>query len=131
MTSHSDEAAEVSKCNKWLNYSLTLHRCREIGFRHRLFDLIDERRLTVDEIKEFCVILFGKGADHWADPASDWLDFTDQVKLHMLNEKDQFDPIKERMGPWINVRALNKMYGRGSGSGIRRLNCFAGPNTKK
>ena len=35
-----DEAKEVHKHNKWLNYALPMHRCRELGYHDRLFDLL-------------------------------------------------------------------------------------------
>ena len=44
------EAAEVHQHNPWLNYALPLHRLREMGFYHRTWDLLDERRLSVDGI---------------------------------------------------------------------------------
>ena len=35
-----DEAKEVHRHNKWLNYALPMHRCRELGYHDRLFDLL-------------------------------------------------------------------------------------------
>lgn len=35
-----DEAKEVYRYNKWLNYALPMHRCRELGYHDRLFDLL-------------------------------------------------------------------------------------------
>jgi hypothetical protein len=37
------ESEEVYKHNPWLNYALPLHRIREMGMHHRLFDFLDER----------------------------------------------------------------------------------------
>ena len=54
------EAQEVYQCNRWLNYALPLHRIREMGFHHRLFDLLDERQLTVDEIRGTIICLFSQ-----------------------------------------------------------------------
>ena len=42
------KAKEVCKHNKYLNYAPPLHRCREMGYHNRLFDLLDERKLTKD-----------------------------------------------------------------------------------
>jgi hypothetical protein len=42
------EAKEVTDMNPWLNYSPPLHRAREIGAHHRIFDVLDERLLTYD-----------------------------------------------------------------------------------
>lgn len=54
-----NEAKEIYKHNRWLNYCLPLHRCRELGYQHRIFDLLDERPLTKDEVVEFCSLLLG------------------------------------------------------------------------
>jgi hypothetical protein len=51
-----DEAQEVHSFNPWLTYSLSLHRCREMGMSchpsFRFLDWLDERSLTRDEIIE-------------------------------------------------------------------------------
>lgn len=47
------EAKEIFAANPWLNYALPMHRCREMGYHHRIFDLLDERLLTKDEVHEF------------------------------------------------------------------------------
>ncbi|KAL7563549.1 hypothetical protein ACA910_002216 [Epithemia clementina (nom. ined.)] len=60
---HLSEAKEVGQHNPWLNYAVPLHRCRELGFQHRVLDLLDERPLTYDELREFCIILFGTNTD--------------------------------------------------------------------
>merc|ERR1712157_161158 len=51
------EAEEVYEFNKWLNYALPLHRIREMGFSHKLFDLLDERALSKSELMEFFVLI--------------------------------------------------------------------------
>jgi hypothetical protein len=33
-----NEAKEIQK-HRWLNYAISLHRCQEIGYQHRIFDL--------------------------------------------------------------------------------------------
>ena len=47
------EAKECYEHNKWLNYALPLHRLREMGCHHRVFDLIDERQLNKSELRYF------------------------------------------------------------------------------
>ena len=56
--------------NPWLNYSPPLHRAREIGAHHRIFDVLDERLLTYDEIFEFMSLMFGWNGG--PDPRTDW-----------------------------------------------------------
>jgi len=116
---HTGEAKEVVRHNKWLNYALPLHRCREVGFHHRVLDIIDERRLTLEELHEFCIILFGETVRQWPDPALSWGDFADRLKVHMAQERDHYDSTKGKMAPWINIRVLTQIYGKGGGGGTR------------
>merc|ERR1719476_774230 len=69
----SGEAEEVYEHNPWLNYALPLHRIREMGFSHKLFDLLDERPLTKDELLEFFRLIFGEDKfDSVPDPQIEW-----------------------------------------------------------
>jgi len=104
------EATEVAKCNSWLNYALPIHRSRELGYHDRLFDLIDERRLTISEMRDFCQFLVG--TDALPDPSVDFDLFATQLNQALTNERFQWNPIKRRMMPWINMKKLNKVYGK-------------------
>lgn len=107
------EAKEVYEYNKFLNYALPLHRCREMGYHSRLFDLLDERQLTTDELREFFVLLFGEGEfDGVPDPQVDWAGFVEMVSKIVAKEKPQWNPITKRVQPWIDMKKLNKVYGQ-------------------
>lgn len=119
---HLGEAQEVIRYNKWLNYALPLHRCREVGFQHRLLDMLDERKLTLGEVQDFCGILFGMDVVRkWPDPATEWKAFAECLKQQLSTERDQWDPAKSKMAPWINMRLLSQVYG--DRSGLRSLAC--------
>jgi len=105
------EAKEVSKKNPWLNYAIPMHRCRELGYHDRLFDLIDERPLTKGELRDFCVLLFGTQYEDIPDPLSAWTEFIFYVESSLRREKDQWNPMKKKSMPWINVKKLKKTYG--------------------
>jgi hypothetical protein len=106
------EAREVYEHNKWLNYALPLHRMREMGFFHKLFDLLDERPFTRDEIKEFVLLLFGSDSlDGLRDPQIDWQRFLDTVAGANSKERLQWNPVKKKMTSWIDVRKLDYYYG--------------------
>ncbi len=106
------EAAEVYEHNKWLNYSLPLQRIREMGFSHKLFDLLDERRFTKEELRQFFLLLFGPDKfDGVPDPHVDWNGFLKSIDRIVNSEKQQWNPIKRRMMPWVDVRKLNSVYG--------------------
>lgn len=106
------EAKEVYEFNSWLNYGLPIHRLREFGFHERVFDLIDERRLTKGELREFCLILFGEhNFDSVPDPSIDWISFLNEIERLLKQEKRQYDPIKKKVLPWIDTREMNRIYG--------------------
>jgi len=109
------EAKEVYEHNKWLNYTLPLHRCREMGYHNRLFDLLDERQLTKDELRDFFVLLFGEAQfDGVPDPQADWVGFITDLDRIAKKENKQWNPITKKVQPWVDVRKLNKVYGDGS-----------------
>lgn len=105
------EAKEVSKKNPWLNYAIPMHRCRELGYHDRLFDLIDERPLTKEELRDFCVLLFGQQYQDIPNPLSSWNDFISYVEDRLRSEKDQWNPMTKKLMPWINVKKLKRIYG--------------------
>lgn len=106
------EAQEVYEHNKWLNYCLPLQRIREMGFTHKLFDLLDERPLTKDELREFLVLIFGVHAfDGVPDPQVDWKGFLARISRMNDAEKQQWNPIKKRLTPWVDIKKLDRVYG--------------------
>lgn len=110
----SAEAAEIYEYNKWLNYGLPIHRMREKGFYHKLFDLLDERKLSKDELREFLRILFGDGKmDGVPDPQADWNGFYEGVSRIVNSEGKQWNPITKKMAPWIDLRQMKRDFGPG------------------
>jgi len=106
------EAKEVYEHNPWLNYALPLHRMRENGFYHKLFDLIDERPLTADELRDFFLLLYGADTlDGLPDPQIDWPRFMDRIAVVTHAEKPHYNPIKNKMRPWVDIRKLDSKYG--------------------
>jgi Mg-chelatase subunit ChlD len=105
------EAKEVAVHNPWLNYGLPLHRMREMGFYNRLFDILDERRLAKDELRDFFGLLFGYDRmDGVPDADADWNAFISSVSRLNDGESMQWNPLTGRMEPWVNVRQLKKVY---------------------
>jgi hypothetical protein len=122
-----NEAKEIHQHNRWLNYAMPLHRCREVGYQNRIFDLLDERPLNKDEVKEFCLVLFG--SEHFMkcpDVHSDWNGFLKLLTKVIKDEKPQFNPITKRLAPWIDVKALRNAFGGGV-LGIFKRKSIANP----
>ena len=102
---HVAEAKEVAKFNGWLNYGIPLHRTRELGYQHRIFDLLDERPLNKDEVKEFLELLFGRDAlMNVPDVHTDWSGFVKGVSRVLKNENNQWNPRTQKMEPWVDVK---------------------------
>ena len=109
------EAEEVHKFNPWLNYTLCIHRMREMGVQNRLFDFLDERALTLGEVGEFCTLLLGRDVmDGVPDPEEDLGGFLSKVQQVMGKEKGQWNPVKKKVMPYINLEKINSIYGEGS-----------------
>jgi len=106
------EAKEVYQYNPWLNYALPIHRMREMGYHDRIFDMLDERKFTISEVREFCLLLFGdEYFDGAPDPAVDWIQFLKFMENTLRKENTQWNPVKRKMTPWINLSSLKKDYG--------------------
>lgn len=104
------EAREVYKQNPWITYALPLHRCRELGYHDRLFDLIDERPLTAGEARNFCCFILGLTEEELPDPGVDPAEFAKEVKNRLELESLQWNPMKKKMLPWIIVKDLKKSF---------------------
>ena len=106
------EAQEVQAVNPWMNYTLPLHRLREMGHHDRLFDLIDERKLTRTEVRDFCILLLGQDAfDGAPDPSADWKGFLQAVERAFEHSDEHWNPIRQRIKPVVSLKKLNRMYG--------------------
>jgi hypothetical protein len=113
------EAKEVCHVNPWLNYALPLHRMREMGFHDRVFDMLDERALSKAELRDFCRLLFGNSSfDGVRDPEVNFSGFLEDIHNLLRKEDVQYNPVKGKVTPWIDIRALNKIYGNGGSCSI-------------
>lgn len=108
----TSEAEEVYRRNKWLNYALPIQYCREFGFNHSLFDLIDERKLTKDEMIKFCQFLFGSEImSQFPDPFLDWESFSAQFGRFVASQPKHYNPVQDSICSWIDMKELNRAYG--------------------
>ncbi|KAL7527561.1 hypothetical protein ACHAXR_002014, partial [Thalassiosira sp. AJA248-18] len=140
------EAMEVYLYNPWLTYSIGLHRLREAGLAPDVLDDLDERPLTLDEIHQLCKLLFG-GEDGDVDlplppyqpTASDqlrrtswvdnWIPFIIGMETLVEKEKLQWNPIKKRLAPWIDVQKLESSLKEQLGQSSHASNGHGTPNS--
>ena len=54
---YASEAAEVMKVNNWFTYGEPLHRMREFGSPLKELDLIDEAKLSADQMRSALAIM--------------------------------------------------------------------------
>ena len=109
-----EEAKEVHKKNKWLTYTLPLHRCREMGIHHRLFDLLDERTLTLSEMEQFCKLILNSQIDELPDPAVDLDKFCSSIKQMVKKERKQWNAVKNHATDIIDEDKIDHVYGEHS-----------------
>ncbi len=109
------EAKEVYAHNPWLNYTLPIHRMREMGIQNRLFDLLDERPFTRSELYDFCTLLFGiRAFDNVPDPEADFPDFIKKLEKINDRERGHWNPISKKAKSLIDVKEVGRVYGDGS-----------------
>ena len=105
---------EVYLHNPWLTYGMGIHRLREAGLVSKLMDNLDEKEFNLDEIHQFCREFF-LGED---PPGMDlphprnWSGFMRGMKHILSKEKLQWNPVKKKVTPWINLKQLDSMYRR-------------------
>lgn len=104
------EALEIYLRNPWLTYGIVLHRYREMGFRVPVLDTLDERFLTLHELRDLCHFLFDD--PNLPDPATDWNGFLRTIEGCNARERPHWNPIKKAVTPWIDVAHLNNVYGQ-------------------
>ena len=98
---------------------LLCYQGREIGYHHRIFDLLDERSLNKDEVKEFCSVLLGSESfQDCPDVHTDWNGFLKLLAHVVKGEQHHFNPLTQKLAPWIDVAHLKKSFGGGGVLGI-------------
>ena len=106
------EAAEVTSLNPWLTYPLSLHRIREFGSCEKIFDLLDERELTLVEAKQFAGLLLGGAVADAPHPEVDYAGFVRSLKSVLAAEPSVWCPRRKRHAPWIRPKELRRLLKR-------------------
>ena len=75
--------------------------------------MLDERLLTKDELVEFLTLLFGATSmSGYPDPHEDWKKFLDFVTKVVASESKVYDPHSKKVMHWIDLKRLDKSYGK-------------------
>lgn len=110
----SGEAAEVTEKNAWLTYGEPLHRLREFGVPVKEIDLLDEAKLSADQLRIMCYSIFGGNLNDIPSPHEDWKVFINYVKTKNASTLPTWSPIHKAVKPWINVQQLGYHLGKSS-----------------
>jgi hypothetical protein len=107
------EAQEVYAHNKWFAYGEPLHLLRQFGVSIKELDMLDEKPLTADQIRDVCAIMFGGTVDEYPHPAVDAKGFVANVQRRNKLEPNVWNPVTKRMSPWIDPAAMKEIVGGG------------------
>ena len=114
LDNYTDEAMEMFRSNPWLNYTLQLHRMREMGLQKRLFDVLDERPLTLSELHDYCIMVFGEDAlMDVPSPERNFKEFCKAIKPLVKGEEKQWHPVRMMMKDLVSVDKMKRVYGDG------------------
>ena len=113
LDNYRDEALELYGPNLWLNYTIQLHCMQEMGFQEQYFDFWDERTLTLTELNEFCVMLFGeKNFGGAPTPEQNLKEFCKAIKGMAKKESLVFHPVRYVMKEVVSVTKIKSVYGK-------------------
>jgi hypothetical protein len=112
------EAEEIHKVNPWLCYSQHFHRLREFGVSFKELDMIDEKLLTMEQMRRVLTLIYGKESiDKLPLPEVDFPGFCRGIEHINQNEFAQdhvWSPITRKVSDWVDVKQLKKSYGPGT-----------------
>ena len=93
-----------------------LHRLREAGLLLHEFDALDEHPFTLDQLHEFCIALFigDKSGIKLPHPRESWTSFFQTLKMLVDKEEMQWNPVRKKMMPWIDMARLEAIHCRRS-----------------
>lgn len=109
----SGEAKEVKQVNPWLTYGEQMHRLREWGVHMKEFDLLDESKLTKEQVWKMAQMIYGGHKDQWPHPEIDFSGFCTELQKKNRETPKVWDTNKGAMMEWIEVSRVQSFYGSG------------------
>ena len=88
---------------------------REFGAVSSYLDLVSERRLSLFEMRDYCIFLFGYDTMTGViDPTNGWVRFLKTTKRVLKVQQEQWDPCRSKLRPMLYVKRLSDVYGPSS-----------------
>jgi len=127
------KAMEIQLHNPWLTYGMGLHRLREAGLLSNAFDFLDEHPFTLDQLHEFCIALFigDKSGIKLPHPRESRTSFFQTLKMLVDKEEMQWNPVRKKMMPWIDMARLEAIHCRHSRDNHRSKSVHDPPGDKQ
>ncbi|KAJ1422857.1 hypothetical protein B484DRAFT_452163 [Ochromonadaceae sp. CCMP2298] len=97
------EAKEVHRLNPWLTYGMPFHRLREFGVTVREMDLLDERKMTDDEIHKLVCCIYGGSISDYPHPSVDMQGLKAAVARKSEDSPLVWDPLTRKLQHWLNL----------------------------
>jgi hypothetical protein len=109
------DAKQVILKNPWLTYNDALHKMREFGAAMKEMDLIDESKLSSEQMRMMCAtLLFDGKKTSLPHPDENWHGFIAALNSRMRTERQPYCPIALKMKPWIDIKVLTEQYNSSS-----------------
>jgi len=104
------EAQEVTSNNPWLTYAEPIHRLREFGIPIKELDLLDESKLSIDQLQGMMAIIFGGKKNDYPHPGAGWPEFMHVIRERNRGEKSIWCPVRKQVSNWIKEDKLTSTY---------------------
>lgn len=99
------------KANPWLTYCDSLHKMREFGAAIKEMDLIDETKLSSEQMRVMLVTLLFDGIKkNLPHPDENWKLFISAVVNKMKMESKPFCVTTRKYKNWIDIKVLEEFY---------------------
>ena len=102
------EATQIQQFNPWLTYGEELHRAREFGLHFKELDLLDEGKLSSEQMMNLCKVLFGK--KEFVHPEIDWDGFLAMIQQECQQLRKVWSPMEVAPKEWIDLKLLQRQY---------------------
>lgn len=104
------EAVEIRELNPWLSYAEPMQRLREFGVHLREIDLLDEAVLSLDQVRQISIVIYGNTAVRFPHPVADWDGFIAALQNENKTAPKVWNLFENRLKDWIDTKQLTHEY---------------------
>lgn len=105
---YESDVRKINIYNPWINYTRSLHRCREQGYKNKPLNKLVQRSLKKKEVRKLLNLLFGKASMKDApDMESDWQRFFAYVSK--VNQQHSWTMSSGHSQPCLDMRQFGRL----------------------